>query len=134
MTVYFFLGFAGGVTGAADSIAALIDTSAELRVTCTCELPHAGVADVAIRADSRLFALAGWDGKVRAFRYGNSIADKRGKVAKKAPGSFIAVLDYHHAGVNVVQFRERDSWLASGSKDKTVGVWTMFEKSAEAIS
>jgi len=77
---------AGGVSGAADSKLAILglDCGARsLSVRAVLDLPKAGTADVAVRADSRVFASAGWDSKVRVFGY------PRGKP--------LAVLHYHRA-------------------------------------
>lgn len=76
------------------------------------DLPQAGIADVAIRADGRLFASAGWDNKVRLYSY------PRGKP--------LAVLRYHRAGCACVVFRAGDGLLASGARDSTIALWNVF--------
>lgn len=40
-----------------------------LEVLATLEVKQQGIADICIRPDQRLFATAGWDGKVRLFHY-----------------------------------------------------------------
>lgn len=40
-----------------------------LTVLATLEVKQQGIADICIRPDQRLFATAGWDGKVRVFHY-----------------------------------------------------------------
>ena len=106
---------AGGVSGAADSKLAVfrIDCAARtISVRAAVDLPQAGIADAAIRADGRICASAGWDNQVRVFSY------PRGKP--------LAVLRYHRAGCACVAFRCQDGLLASGARDNTIAVWSVF--------
>ena len=41
----------------------------QFTLTATLEVKQQGIADVCIRQDQRLFATAGWDGKIRVFHY-----------------------------------------------------------------
>jgi len=106
---------AGGVSGAADSKLAILGLDCEARslsVRAVLDLPKAGTADVAVRADSRVFASAGWDSKVRVFGY------PRGKP--------LAVLHYHRSGCACVAFRARDGLLVSAARDCTIALWAVF--------
>ena len=76
------------------------------------ELPTSGIASAALRDDSRIFATAGWDKKVRVCHY-----------AKRKP---LAVLQYHKAAVNDVLFDSRTQALASASKDGSIALWHVF--------
>ena len=76
------------------------------------ELATPGVAAVALRGDSRIFATAGWDKKVRVFHY-----------VKRKP---LAVLQYHKAAVNDVLFDLRTRALASASKEGCIAFWHVF--------
>ena len=76
------------------------------------ELSTPGIAAAALRGDSRIFATAGWDKKVRVFHY-----------VKRKP---LAVLQYHKAGVNDVRFDSRTQALASAGKDGSIALWHVF--------
>jgi WD40 repeat protein len=106
----------------------LFSSKPDLAIESTVELPKAGISDVALRSDDKLFVTAGWDGRIRVFRYLPSEDASSGQKtsSKKCPGHLITVLVYHQAGVNVVLFRT-DGLLASGGKDKTVAIWRAFE-------
>ena len=110
---------AGGVSGAADSKLAMfsIDCAAgSMSVRAAVDLPQAGIADAAIRADGRICATAGWDNQVRVISY------PRGKP--------LAVLRFHRAGCACVAFRAQDWMLSSGARDNTIAVWSVFTASA----
>ena len=65
----------GGVSASADSkvIRFTYDQAAKsITLDKTVELPKEGIADVAVRLDGRIFATAGWDGKIRIFSYGKA--------------------------------------------------------------
>ena len=62
----------GGICAAADNKVQcfrLGPASTLLAVLATLEVKQQGIADICIRADHRLFATAGWDGKVRVFHH-----------------------------------------------------------------
>ena len=110
---------AGGVSGAADSKLTVfsIDCAARsISVRAVVDLPQAGIADAAIRADGRICATAGWDNQVRVFSYPH--------------GKPLAVLHYHRAGCACVAFRAQDGLLASGARDNTIAVWSVYASSA----
>ena len=86
--------------------------SQQLKETGHIELATPGVAAATLRGDSRMFATAGWDKKVRIFHY-----------VKRKP---LAVLQYHKAAVNDVLFESRTQALASASKDGSIALWHVF--------
>lgn len=107
------------MSGAADSKFTVfsIDCAApNISLRAALDLPQAGIADAAIRADGRICASAGWDNQARVFSY------PRGKP--------LAVLRYHRAGCACVAFRAQDGLLASGARDNTIAVWSVFTSSA----
>ena len=64
--------YAGGLCAAADNKLHCfsLDMSAQpLKLSATLEVKQQGIADMCIRQDQRLFATAGWDGKIRVFHY-----------------------------------------------------------------
>jgi hypothetical protein len=71
-----------------------------------------GLNDLTIRQDDAIFAAAGWDGKVRVYRYKN--------------GKLLAVLRYHTAAVSAVEFGPKTGRLASASRDGTVALWDVY--------
>lgn len=71
-----------------------------------------GLNDLTIRQDDAIFAAAGWDGKVRVYRYKN--------------GKLLAVLRYHTAAVSAVKFGPKTGRLASASRDGTVALWDVY--------
>ncbi|KAH0794912.1 guanine nucleotide-binding protein subunit beta-like protein 1 [Histomonas meleagridis] len=77
------------------------------------EMPHAGVDDIAIRCDGRIWATAGWDGRVRLF-----------DAKKKIP---LAVLKHHRGGIHTVAFAQ-DGLLASGGDDRGIAIWSLYRK------
>eukprot|EP00884_Botryococcus_braunii_P007146 jgi/Botrbrau1/16432/Bobra.0142s0031.2 len=119
----------GGVCGGPESVVALFSYEAGFSITNRVELPKAGVSDIVLRTDDKIFVTAGWDGRIRVFRYMSTQKETSSKrlTSSKAPGCLVTVLVYHQAGVNVVLFRKKDNLLVSGSKDRTVAVWRAFE-------
>lgn len=75
----------------------------------------AGVGDIALRGDDKIVATAGWDHRVRIYDY-----------RRRKP---LAILKYHKEIVNGVAFSEDRTWLASGSKDSTVALWSLYPPS-----
>lgn len=77
-------------------------------------LPIAGVADVALRPhDARVWATAGWDGRVRLF-------------SAKAALKPLCVCDYHSGTVLCVSFAPTSNVVASGGKDGRIALWTLY--------
>ncbi len=63
---------AGGICAAADNKVhcfSLDLTAQQFTLKATLEVKQQGIADIRIRQDQRLFATAGWDGKIRVFHY-----------------------------------------------------------------
>lgn len=109
-----------GGSARARSDAKRVGASPGIAVVHSIELPvtndaldTGGINDIAVRADSRVFASAGWDRRVRLFEFG-----KRWRP--------LAVLRYHAGAVNAVDFSPCGTWLASASADKTVALWSVF--------
>lgn len=74
-----------------------------------------GVADLTFRAEGRLLAAAGWDGRVRLY---DAVAS--------AP---LASLRYHAASVAAVAFsNDARGTLASGARDGTVALWEVYPR------
>lgn len=117
---------AGGVCGSPEAFLVLFSAAAGLHVTAKVEIPNPGIADITMGKDGRIFVTAGWDGRLRVFRYLQSNTNPSVKKEKRV-GKLVAVLAYHQAGVNAVEFRKHDNLLASASKDKTVALWRTFE-------
>ena len=64
--------YAGGICAAADNKVqcfGLGSPSTLLQMLAMLEVKQHGIADICIRPDQRLFATAGWDGKVRLFHH-----------------------------------------------------------------
>jgi len=63
---------AGGICAAADNKVhcfSLDLPAQQFILKTTLEVKQQGIADICIRQDQRLFATAGWDGKIRVFHY-----------------------------------------------------------------
>lgn len=76
-------------------------------------MPHPGVDDIEIRCDGRIWATAGWDGRVRLF-----------DAKKRTP---LAVLKHHKNGIHAVSFAP-DGLLASGGDDRGIAIWSLYRK------
>ena len=90
-----FVVYAGGLCAAADNKVQCfsLDTSAQpLKLSATLEVKQQGIADICIRQDQRLFATAGWDGKIRMFHY------KKRKALAILQVSFVALLHSVYVG------------------------------------
>ena len=64
--------FAGGICAAADNkVQCFVFDKVHhtLSITAVLEVKQQGTADICIRQDQRIFATAGWDGKIRVFHY-----------------------------------------------------------------
>lgn len=100
-------------------------------VTCTQDLPHAGVGAVSLRPDQRVVATAGWDGATRLWRW-------RSRKRDCGAHESLAVLRDHTGGaVYTAAFRQSTAstpllpddgrgLLATGGKDGHVLVYSMF--------
>lgn len=122
-------------TSAADAIVARHPTHPGSGVeTKTIQTRHAGQQGLAVRNDERIFATAGWDGRMRVYSV---------KGMKE-----LAVLKWHGEGCYAVAFADVDvtttsersltvaelrvekarttHWLAAGSKDGKVSLWEIY--------
>ncbi|KAL1918090.1 uncharacterized protein VTP21DRAFT_3356 [Calcarisporiella thermophila] len=86
---------------------------------------HAGVSNVKIRSDGRIFGTAGWDGKVRIFS---------SKTFKP-----LAILSYHTESVYALAFTNvlsqeepteegeaSKNWVAAAGKDERISLWQIY--------
>ncbi|DBA93362.1 TPA: hypothetical protein ACH3X2_003637 [Trebouxia sp. C0005] len=106
----------GGICAAADNKVHCfsVDLPAQqFTLQATLEVKQQGIADICIRQDQRLFATAGWDGKIRVFHY------KKQKA--------LAVLQYHKKGLTALAFDARGQRLVSASRDCNIALWSVFQ-------
>eukprot|EP00698_Gefionella_okellyi_P009407 TRINITY_DN2387_c0_g1_i1.p1 TRINITY_DN2387_c0_g1~~TRINITY_DN2387_c0_g1_i1.p1 ORF type:complete len:330 (+),score=72.23 TRINITY_DN2387_c0_g1_i1:32-991(+) len=73
-------------------------------------LPKPGADEVVVRGDGKIFAVAGWDARVRLFA-----------VKKARP---LAILKHHTAGARCVAFG--NTLLVSGASDHHIALWSVF--------
>lgn len=124
-------------TSAADAIVARHQYQSGSSVeTKTIQTKHAGQQGLAVRNDEKIFATAGWDGRMRVYSV---------KSMKE-----LAVLKWHGEGCYAVAFADVDMapvtveqnlmtvaesrvekartthWLAAGSKDGKVSLWEIY--------
>ena len=100
------------VTGSADDCivtSTLNYNTGELKIKHRVRVGGSGTADIQVRDDGRVCAIAGWDGRVR--------------VHHVRTGKALAVLKYHRDGVAAVAFDPMSSRIASVSQDSTVAIW-----------
>mmetsp|Transcript_12582 Transcript_12582/g.15223 ORF Transcript_12582/g.15223 Transcript_12582/m.15223 type:complete len:323 (+) Transcript_12582:192-1160(+) len=92
--------------------------SPPLPATCqTVVHDRTGIGHLALRPDAKLFATAGWDFRIRLF-------------ANKSPHfKPLAILRYHDATVNALDFSPDSKLLAAASKDTKISVWSGLFKS-----
>jgi len=106
-----------GVSGSAEDriVSFAIDYSAKT-VTPVREigLRERGIGDLSVRQDGKLMASAGWDGRVRLYKWSS--------------GKALALLKYHTSAVTVVEFAPKSFMLASGARDGTVALWDVYSK------
>lgn len=116
MAVYVDAAGTGGICAAADNKVhcfSLHGSSQMLALTASLEVKQQGIADICIRQDQRLFATAGWDGKIRVFHYRKHKA--------------LAVLQYHKKGLTALAFHPKDQRLISASRDSNIALWSVFQ-------
>lgn len=78
------------------------------------EMPHAGVDDIAVRDDGKLWLFSGWDGRLRVF-----------DAKKRIP---LAVLKHHEGCIHTVAFAE-NNLFASAGEDRGIAIWDLYSKS-----
>lgn len=101
-----------GILGAAGADLVTFDLDLALhhcQVRQCIALKHPGVGDVKIREDEGLWAVGGWDHRVRFFRWQD--------------GAPLAVLRGHGASVNALTFSPGLKTLVSGGKDARIALW-----------
>jgi len=108
-----------GVSGSADDVISCFalrhaaPASEALSVRKELHLPTAGVSDIKIRHDGRLFASAGWDSKVRLY-----------DMSKEKTS--LALLKYHEGQATAVCFSPDLQWTATCSRDKTIALYKLY--------
>ncbi|XP_024358152.1 protein DECREASED SIZE EXCLUSION LIMIT 1 isoform X2 [Physcomitrium patens] len=107
----------GGISGSADGQLTLFSFNSTEKVYTPKKKfeGQAGIGDIALRGDDKIFATSGWDHRVSIYDY-----------RRRKP---LAFLKYHKEIVNGVAFSEDKKWLASGSKDSTVALWSLYPPS-----
>jgi len=114
--------FAGAVEAAARACALgpdVIRPRHGIALNVVCDAVHQmdrreGLGQVALRPDGRVLATAGWDFRVRLF-------------SAKAPHFRpLAVLKYHDAAVNALDWTRDSRLLVTGSKDQKLAVWRLY--------
>ena len=75
------------------------------------EIPNKGVNDVVIREDMKVFASAGWDGRVRLF----SVKEKNQRM--------LCVCNFHTLPVSCIAFRKNSKEMICGSNDGKISIW-----------
>ena len=100
--------------------------SAAMAALAQVDLPHKpGTSDLRFRTDGRLFATAGWDGRVRLFHAGRSkghgASGREGKCGRP-----LASLKHHRGTCHAVRFAPEGSMLASAGEDHHVALWAPF--------
>jgi len=104
---------AAGITGSSGNSLVRFDLLAsEIKRGAAVALPQAGVNDVRVRGDEKIYATAGWDHRVRVFSW-----------KKNTP---LAVLKFHTAPVNCVAFQPQSNLLAAASADGRLAVWSIY--------
>ncbi|XP_033102242.1 guanine nucleotide-binding protein subunit beta-like protein 1 [Anneissia japonica] len=109
-----------GISGSVDNSLKLwhIDSTG-ISLTKEHELTNAGLSDIKIRQDNRIFATGGWDSRIRLFTF------------KKCKP--LAVLDYHTESIVSMAFSsplpEFDGYrlLAAGAKDNLISIWSLYQ-------
>ncbi|KAK4515886.1 Carboxylic acid transporter [Mucor velutinosus] len=75
-------------------------------------IKKSGAVALRIRPDNKIFALGGYDGRIRLF-----------SVKSMKP---LAVLSYHKDTVYSVDFSQKDNWMVCASQDHRISLWSIF--------
>lgn len=76
-------------------------------------ITNSGLNCIRIRSDSKIFATAGWDSRIRIYSFKKSRA--------------LAVLAFHTQSVQTLGFDPLTNTLAAGSKDSLITVWSIYK-------
>ncbi|XP_071944079.1 guanine nucleotide-binding protein subunit beta-like protein 1 [Antedon mediterranea] len=109
-----------GVSGSVDNSLKLwhVDSS-DISVIKEHELTNAGLSDIKIRQDNKIFTTGGWDNRIRLFSF-----------QKCKP---LAVLDYHTESILSLAFSyplaefDNGQLLAVGGKDSLISIWSLYQ-------
>ncbi|CAN7988550.1 unnamed protein product [Ixodes hexagonus] len=106
-----------GICGSVTNELCVFENLQELSQRRRVAVVNDGFCSVNVRPDGKIVASGGWDGRVRVFGW---------KSLKP-----LAVLDFHKESVQAVRFSEanlcqKGVLLASCSKDRTVGLWSLY--------
>lgn len=103
----------GGVCCSTEDIVVVFDIKNEgsLNVVYRLSMKKPGGNDVAIRQDDKIMAVAGWDGRVRLYKYKN--------------GKPIAVLKYHSKAAIAVRFGPTTGMMVSTGGDSHAAIWQL---------
>lgn len=106
---------ARGVSGSADKTLAVwsVDERQALQLCRTQHITNPGIADIKLRPDCKILATAGWDHRIRVFRW-----------STMKP---LAVLSCHSASVQCLAFAA-DGLLAAGSGDQRISIWSLYSR------
>ena len=134
-------------TSAADAIVARHTLSGDSTAPKTVQTKHAGQQSLRVRPDEKLFATAGWDGRVRVYGakglhelavlkwhkegcYALDLACIDTPAAKNTTVEASPDSNIQQRPPTVSQLREQKAqkthWLAAGSKDGKVSLWDVF--------
>lgn len=104
-----------GMSGSADDklVSFTLNTPGDMQVTREVQLTNPGLSAVRIRCDGQIVATGGWDARIRLFG------------AKKLKR--LAIMTYHTASVNCLDFSSQSLLLAAGSKDKHISIWSVYD-------
>ena len=92
-----------------------IDDSCLLRSVDSLDLVNPGLNAIKIRRlDLKIYALGGWDFRVRV--YG----------VKK--NRLLAVLDFHKGAINTIDFSLNNGMMAVGSNDNMISFWNLYSQ------
>ncbi|RUS20456.1 WD-40 repeat-containing protein [Jimgerdemannia flammicorona] len=97
-------------------------------VTGSITLKHAGVSDVRIRSDGRIFATGGWDGRIRIFSLKTlkplaTLAYHRESVYALA---FAPVFDPEEEGESTKDEVAQKHYVVGAGKDERISLWEIY--------
>lgn len=155
----------GGACGSAEDAVAVFKLDhascpAKIGIRHSIELRKEGIGDAAVRPDGKLLVTAGWDGRVRAYKYrsGRALAilkvgwdggwDRNGgrccrMLPAGGPAGCIAQtlsrrlgptpfpLQYHTSPVTGLRFAPRSMLLATAARDGTLALWPLYQPGTE---